>query len=143
MKSVASPSAGGLQLIRRGERPFDGLATAYPGAEHEIAVSFLVVDAAPGDGPSMHQHDYAEVIIVQEGQATCLAGGELIVANAGDVIFIGAGVPHRFHNSGAGNLKQIDIHLAKRFETRWLERRGESDGRTHAKGLCPTYGEQS
>jgi Auxin binding protein len=43
----------------------------FEGADHGGAgVSFIVVDAAPGRGPSLHRHDYAEVFIVLEGQST-------------------------------------------------------------------------
>jgi mannose-6-phosphate isomerase-like protein (cupin superfamily) len=31
------------------------------------------------------------------------------------------GVPHKFVNSGAGPLRQIDIHANDRFVTEWLE----------------------
>jgi mannose-6-phosphate isomerase-like protein (cupin superfamily) len=32
-----------------------------------------------------------------------------------------AGVPHKFVNTGAGRLRQIDIHASERFVTEWLE----------------------
>jgi mannose-6-phosphate isomerase-like protein (cupin superfamily) len=40
---------------------------------------------------------------------------------AGEIVVAPAGVPHRFVNSGAGRLRQVDIHVHPRFETEWLE----------------------
>jgi hypothetical protein len=37
------------------------------GDEIGAGVSVIVVDAAPGDGPRVHQHDYREVFLVVEG----------------------------------------------------------------------------
>jgi mannose-6-phosphate isomerase-like protein (cupin superfamily) len=32
-----------------------------------------------------------------------------------------AGVAHKFVNSGAGRLRQVDIYASDRFVTEWLE----------------------
>jgi mannose-6-phosphate isomerase-like protein (cupin superfamily) len=79
------------------------------------------VDAPPGGGPSLHKHDYAEVFIVQQGEATVVAGEEERVVRAGDVVIVPPGLPHAFTNTGDGPLRQIDIHLSGRFATEWLE----------------------
>jgi mannose-6-phosphate isomerase-like protein (cupin superfamily) len=42
-----------------------------------------------------------------------VTGGQIVVAPAG--------IPHKFINSGAGPLRQIDIHANDRFVTEWLE----------------------
>jgi len=34
---------------------------------------------------------------------------------------IPAGEPHGFKNTGDGQLRQIDIHMADAFDTAWLE----------------------
>ena len=69
-----------------------------------------MVDAPPGGGPKLHRHPYEEVFVVQEGTATFTAGEEVIEARGGQVVMVPAGVPHKFVNTGAGRLRQIDIH---------------------------------
>ncbi len=65
-----------------------------------VNISFFLVNAPPERGPELHKHDYDEVIIVQEGRTTCVAGDVQLDVNAGDIIVIPAGTPHRFVNSG-------------------------------------------
>lgn len=96
-------------------------ANEFQGCHHDAGVSFIVVDAPPGSGPKLHQHPYEEVFAVQEGAVTFTAGEDVIEAGAGQVVVVPAGVPHKFVNSGAGRLRQIDIHASERFVTEWLE----------------------
>ena len=84
-------------------------------------VSVILVDAAPGRGPSLHRHEYAEVIVVLEGAATFTDGTSSVTAGAGSVVVIPAGEPHAFTNTGDGPLRQIDIHVADAFATDWLD----------------------
>jgi mannose-6-phosphate isomerase-like protein (cupin superfamily) len=94
----------------------------FEGHQHgDTGVSFIVVDAPPGSGPKLHKHPYEEVFVVQEGTATFTAGDEVIEARGGQVVVVSAGVPHKFVNSGAGRLRQVDIHASERFITQWLE----------------------
>jgi quercetin dioxygenase-like cupin family protein len=72
------------------------------------SVSVIVVDAPPGGGPRLHRHPYEEVFVVQEGSATFTAGEDVIEARGGQVIVVPAGVAHKFVNSGAGRLRQVD-----------------------------------
>ncbi len=83
-------------------------------------VSVIGVDAAPGTGPRLHRHPYEEVFVVLEGEATFTLGDRQRVAHAGEVVVAPAGVPHRFVNSGATRLRQVDVHVSPRFETEWL-----------------------
>jgi mannose-6-phosphate isomerase-like protein (cupin superfamily) len=85
------------------------------------SVSVIVVDAPPGGGPRLHRHPYEEVFVVQEGSATFTAGDDVIEAMGGQVIVVPAGVAHKFVNSGAGPLRQVDIHASDHFVTEWLE----------------------
>ena len=93
----------------------------FEGHHHDAGVSFIVVDAPPGSGPKLHKHPYEEVFVVQEGNVTFTAGEEVIEARGGQVVVVLAGVPHKFVNSGAGRLRQIDIHASEQFVTEWLE----------------------
>jgi mannose-6-phosphate isomerase-like protein (cupin superfamily) len=93
----------------------------FEGHEHGgTGISMIFVDADPGRGPALHRHDYDEVFIVQEGQATMTAGDRTIEVSAGDIVVVPAGQPHAFVNSGDGRLRQIDIHLSPRYVTEWL-----------------------
>ena len=96
-------------------------ACEFQGHHHDAGVSFIAIDAPPGSGPKLHKHPYEEVFVIQEGTATFTAGDDVIVARGGQVVVVPAGVPHRFVNSGAGRLRQIDIHASNRFITEWLD----------------------
>ncbi len=84
-------------------------------------VCLIFVDLEPGGGPRLHRHPYEEIVIVLEGQSRFTVGSETVEATAGKVLIVQPGVPHKFVNSGAGRLRQIDIHANDRFVTEWLE----------------------
>ena len=95
------------------------------GFEHGgTGISLIFVDNSPGEGSALHRHRYDELFIVQDWQATFTAGGREIVAGPGHVVFVPAGQPHGFVNSGDGPLRQIAIHQSPRYETEWLTRDG-------------------
>ena len=111
-----------MYVTSRDQLPFSVIAHEFEGDAHGgVGLSFLLVDAAPGRGPGLHKHDYDELFIIQEGQATFVAGDEEREVHAGDIVVVPAGVPHRFVNSGDGPLRQIDIHLSPSFGTVWLD----------------------
>jgi mannose-6-phosphate isomerase-like protein (cupin superfamily) len=98
----------------------DVISTETSGESIAAGVSLIQVDLAPGRGPALHRHPYAEVFVVVEGEATFTLGEAERVVGAGEVVVAPAGVAHRFVNSGAGRLRQIDIHESPRFITEWL-----------------------
>lgn len=112
-------------MIRLGELPWSEIAHELVGADHDLDVTILFVDAEPGRGPALHRHPYAEVFIVQEGQATFTLDGETVHARPGDILVARPNQPHAFVNSGSGPLRQVDIHLSPTFNTEWLD---ASDG---------------
>jgi mannose-6-phosphate isomerase-like protein (cupin superfamily) len=85
-----------------------------------VAASVIFVDAGPGEGPSLHVHDYAELFFVLEGSARFSDGNEERVVSAGAIVVVPPEQPHAFVNPGPGRLRQIDVHLSGRFATRWL-----------------------
>lgn len=100
----------------------DGNGLEFEGAPYgNIPTSFIMVDLPPGRGPRLHRHPYPEIFIVQEGQATYTVGSETVEIRAGQIVIVPAGIPHKFVNSGTGQLKQVDIHPHAKFITEWLE----------------------
>ena len=109
-------------LLHRDDLPFDGSTYEFIGAHYQnTEVSFIWVDMPPGGHVRLHTHPYAEIFIIQEGIATYTVGTETVQAHAGQIIIVPAEMPHKFVNSGAGQLRQVDIHVNKEFVTVWLE----------------------
>lgn len=111
-----------MTVIQRDTLPLVGGAHELEGYLHgDVPVSLIFVDGPPGSGPKLHRHPYAEVFVIQEGQATFTVGEDVIEARAGQILIAPAGVPHAFTNTGATILRQLDIHLSDHFDTEWLE----------------------
>jgi mannose-6-phosphate isomerase-like protein (cupin superfamily) len=109
-------------LLNRSELPRDGNTYEFEGAQYDDTdVSFIWVDMPPGDSVRLHEHPYKEVFIIQEGSGTFTIGSATLEAQAGQIVIVPAGVPHKFVNSGAGQLRTVDIHITKHISTRWLE----------------------
>jgi quercetin dioxygenase-like cupin family protein len=112
-----------MDIIKQDQLPLSKIARELIGAEHGLGITLLFVDAPPGRGPALHRHPYAEVFIVQEGQATFTVDGEEHEVRAGDILVAHANQPHSFVNSGTGPLRQVDIHVSPSMSTEWLEGR--------------------
>ena len=109
-------------VIEIADLPFGGSSHELEGYLHGgTPASVIFFDGAPGSGPRLHRHPYAEVFILLEGQATFTVGEETVEARGGQVLVAPAGVAHRVVNCGDGPLRQIDIHLSDRFVTEWLD----------------------
>ena len=94
----------------------------FQGAEYgDIPISFFLVSASPGDGPKLHIHPYAEIFVVQEGQATITIGDSINEVKEGHIAIGPANVPHKFINSGQGLLRMVNIHPSKEVIQQWLE----------------------
>jgi mannose-6-phosphate isomerase-like protein (cupin superfamily) len=61
-----------------------------------LSVGMYVLEAGDVDGQSPHLED--EVYVVLAGRSRFSAGDELREVKHGDVIYVAAGVPHRFHD---------------------------------------------
>lgn len=109
-------------VVNKDELENTGSTLEFEGYLHaDTEVSFILVDMQPGEGVRLHQHPYQEIFILQEGAATYMVGITTLEARAGQIIIAPADTPHKFVNSGEGKLRQVDIHLSKRFITQWLE----------------------
>jgi len=119
MKERAKPaSTPGFVVVER-DQLADSELQGYQFGGAKVCLIF--VDLEPAGGPRLHRHPYEEIFIILEGQSRFTVGSETVEATAGKVLIVQAGVPHRFVNSGAGRLRQIDIHANDRFVTEWLE----------------------
>jgi quercetin dioxygenase-like cupin family protein len=95
--------------------PFEGMSYEFHGEKHGAPISAYIVNAKPGEGPPLHTHPYVEVIFMIQGRGTLTIGDETREANAGNIAVIPANTPHRFVNSGARVLRQIDVHASPKF----------------------------
>jgi quercetin dioxygenase-like cupin family protein len=107
-------------VVRLETLPDSGNSYRFDGSDHDSPVSFFVLHTAPGIGPGLHRHPYAETFLVEEGEATFTVGEESIRAQAGDIVVAPAEVPHAFVNSGSSVLRSINIHPVAEMETDWV-----------------------
>jgi quercetin dioxygenase-like cupin family protein len=99
-----------------------GTARVFDGSKYgDTNISFFLIDAPPGDGPSLHSHPYEEIFVIQEGQVTFTVGDATLEATGGQIVIAPAGIPHKFVNSGKASLRSINIHPISRMITEWLE----------------------
>ena len=100
------------------QNPGEALRGLFEGKTVGTGVSFIrYVTDVVGEGPTLHVHPYDEVFTIQEGRARFTVGDEVIDAEAGDVIYGPANVPHGYQNLGPGRLDSLDIHL----NAEWLQ----------------------
>jgi len=93
----------------------------FVGAEHgDVPFSVIFVHSGPGQGPKLHRHPYAEVFIVESGEATFQIGDELHEVKGGQIVVSPPGEAHSFINSGVLELKLTAIHGGADFDTEWL-----------------------
>ncbi len=105
-------------VVGRESLPVDGNTYEFEGLRHrKTDVSFIWVDMPPGHGVRLHKHPYKEIFIVV---AAFTAGSRTLEDQAGQIIIVPADTPHRFKNSGSGQLRQVDIHVSSQFLTHWL-----------------------
>ena len=96
-------------------------AHEFVGAEHgDVPFSIILVHSQPGVGPKLHRHPYAEVFVVESGEATFQIGDETVVVGGGHIVVSPPGEAHGFTNTGPGELRLTAIHGAGRFNTEWL-----------------------
>ena len=114
-------TTAGVYVVRQDDLPVSAIAHELVGDDHGgVGVCVILVDAPPGKGPSLHEHPYDEVFVVQAGRALFVAGDEEREVGEGEIVVVPAGTPHRFESTGPGRLRQVDIHVSPRCDTRWL-----------------------
>jgi mannose-6-phosphate isomerase-like protein (cupin superfamily) len=111
----------GITVVAQAELPAGAFSRELEGESLDVPASVIFVDAAPGEGPSLHLHPYAELFFVLEGEATFTDGAKEHTVGAGTLVVVAPEQPHAFVNPGPARLRQIDVHLSGRFNTRWLD----------------------
>ncbi len=108
--------------VLRHQEPAPGQSRTvrFEGREYGSEVSFFLVDAAPGCGPDLHVHPYAETWAVRSGEAEFTIGERKTRARAGDIVVAAANVPHRFENVGSGRLEIFCIHPSDTILQEWV-----------------------
>ena len=91
----------------------------FEGHGHGSPVSFFVVDAAPGEGPALHTHAYAETFAVLGGRGRFQVGGREVEGVAGDALVVPPGTAHGFTAVGPERLRLVGIHASPRIQTSW------------------------
>jgi mannose-6-phosphate isomerase-like protein (cupin superfamily) len=107
-------------VINIDQLPGSENVSRFDGHEHGASVSFFVNRHTPGTGPDLHRHPYEETFIVLDGKVRFTLDEATLEAEAGHIVVVPAGTPHKFVSTGAGRLSQISIHPAARMETEWL-----------------------
>ena len=110
-----------MPLIDSSTLPGSGLSRQFEGENHDVGISFFLVDAPPKGGPKLHLHHYEEVFIVHEGNGTFTLDDAQVDAGPGDILVATAQTPHKFVASGGDRLRLTAIHRSPRFVTEWLE----------------------
>jgi mannose-6-phosphate isomerase-like protein (cupin superfamily) len=114
-----------ITFLEQSDLDAAGFSRELQGDAFGVGASVIFVDAAPGQGPSLHVHSYAELFFTLAGEATFTDGEHERVVRAGEVVIVPADQPHGFVNSGTERLRQIDVHLSGHFSTRWLADAGD------------------
>lgn len=83
-------------------------------------------DIPPGAGIPLHFHNCEESVLVVSGQALVEIAGETRPATATDVVWVPAGVHHRFRNPSSDTALRIFWTYASSEATRTLVETGET-----------------
>ena len=113
--------ASGAVVLSRAELPGQPTSRSFEGARHgDIGVSLYWMETPPGQGPALHQHPYAEVFVVQSGEAMFTVQGMQHRASGGQLVVVPPKCPHRFTNPGTVPLRLIAIHASAQMQQTWL-----------------------
>ena len=94
-----------VEELRRSE-----IAALFEGAGHGgVEISIFVTTWPPGRGPRLHKHPYAEVFLIEEGEAAFVIDRERVTVVANHIAVVAADTPHRFENAGSSPLRLLSI----------------------------------
>ena len=82
------------------------------------ALSFIITETHPGEGPGLHVHDVEEAHVLIEGTAQYRISDTTFTVQAPYVAKVPAGVPHTFINAGSKIFNLIAVFPSKHPTTR-------------------------
>jgi quercetin dioxygenase-like cupin family protein len=120
------------KVLRPGERPLANrgggaktIPMVTPGCgSQEMLNGFTMFE--PGARIALHFHNCEESVLVVEGAAIALIGGQEYELQAGDVTWVPAEVPHFFRNASSTQPMKIFWTYASIEATRTLVETGET-----------------
>lgn len=110
--------------FRRGNGVLTRLLVGRKNAESTVFTSGTTVFPAGCSAP-MHSHNCSEQVTILEGEAECVVDGASTLLGPYDTTFIPAEKPHRFVNTGTGDLTILWIYGAREV-TRTFTETGET-----------------
>lgn len=111
-----------VHLLPAAERaPTSSRTIRFEGAQYDTPISFFAVDLAPGQGPVLHRHPYAETWIVKRGRALIVAGEQTFEVGPDDITVVPAGVAHKFTALDGERLEMMCVHAAGTIAQQDLE----------------------
>lgn len=75
-----------------------------------IGVTLVRVSLGRGATRAAHRHPYDEVLLVEAGEGVAHADSDDLPIGRGDAVTLPARVVHGFSNTGAGELRVLEIH---------------------------------
>lgn len=102
-----------VETLRRSE-----VSALFEGAEHGagVEISVFLTTWPAGGGPRLHQHPYAEVFLIQEGEALFSVDGEELTVVADHVVVVPPDTSHRFENPREAPLRLLSIQPSRRVQ---------------------------
>jgi quercetin dioxygenase-like cupin family protein len=113
IQSLSTP-----KIIKASEwqKPDGALRGLLEGKTLDTGITLIrFVTEVVGEGPTLHVHPYDEIFTITEGRARFTVGHSVIDAQAGDIVFGPANIPHGYQNLGPGKLDSLDIHLSSQW----------------------------
>jgi HTH-type transcriptional repressor of puuD len=118
-----------MLVIDHHDRPVIHSASGHPSLSMVVnrevgarSMSVWTTFHEPGEVVPLHTHEYEEIIIILDGEATVTVAGESVAVHADMSIIIPPCTPHGYRNSGDGILRMIacfpdpDAVLGKRLD---------------------------
>jgi mannose-6-phosphate isomerase-like protein (cupin superfamily) len=110
------------RIIPKEDIQINETAYRFQGGDYgDIQGSFFWVFTKPGRGPGLHVHPYAEIFVLQQGQATFTVGENTFEVSGGHVVIAPPNTPHKFKNTGEEPLQMISFHPNKEVIQEFLE----------------------
>jgi mannose-6-phosphate isomerase-like protein (cupin superfamily) len=98
-----------VEDLRRSE-----ISALFEGALYGgVEISVFVTTWPSGRGPALHKHPYAEVFLIQEGEAVFTVGREEMRVGADHIVVVPADTPHRFNNADTAPLRLLSIQPSR------------------------------